>query len=172
MPERKTLGVLGFLLYTRIRMSTAEILFGSLFLLMALAIFFIVRIELRLKKLFRGSKTATLEGLIGEIVERVKALDSLTKEQGAEIESLTRRLKRQGRGVKLLRFNPFPEAGGNHSFAVGIVNEQGDGVVFSSLYSRDRMSVFAKPIAKGISDIELTPEEQSVVADAQKDASQ
>lgn len=151
-------------------MSTVDILFGVLFLLMALAIFFIVRIELRLKKLFKGSKAGTLEKLIGEIVDHVNVLNHEAQEQAAGLATLESRLKVQGHGVKLVRFNPFADVGSSQSFAVAIVNEAGDGVVFSSLYSRERMSVFAKSITKGASDIELTPEEQSVVADAQKEA--
>ena len=69
-----------------------------------------------------------------------------------------------------MRFNPFKDVGGTQSFAVAIVNEEGDGVVFSSLYSRDRMSVFAKPISKGTSDVELTTEESTVVEEAKNDA--
>ena len=44
-----------------------------------------------------------------------------------------------------------------------MVNEDGDGVVFSSLYSRERMSVFAKPIKNGKSEYELTSEEKNVL---------
>lgn len=163
---------MGFLLYTRIRMSTVEILFGALFLLMALAIFFIIRVEFRLNRLFKGSKASDLEDLIGQVVDHVNALNHEARDQAAQLATLEARLKTRGRGVRLVRFNPFADTGSSQSFAVAIVNEEGDGVVFSSLYSRERMSVFAKPIVGGTSDIELTPEEQSVVADAQKDASQ
>jgi hypothetical protein len=151
-------------------MSTATILFGALFLLMALAIFFIVRIELRLKRFFQGKKAGTLEALIGEIVEEQRTTSAKLGEQAEIIRMLEARLEKQGRGVKLVRFNPFGEVGSTQSFAVAIMNKEGDGVVFSSLYSRERMSVFAKPITKGKSDIELTPEEQSVIKDAQEDA--
>lgn len=152
-------------------MSTTNILLGVLFLLVAIAVFFIVRIEIRLKKLFRGSKAETLEALIRDIVERVQVLNERAGVHASDLKTLETRLQKQGHGVKLVRFNPFGDVGGNHSFAVGIVNEEGDGVVFSSLYSRDRMSVFAKPVIAGKSDIDLTPEEQSVVIDAQKNAS-
>jgi hypothetical protein len=64
----------------------------------------------------------------------------------------------------MTRFNPFEDQGGNHSFAISMVNERGDGVVISSLYSRERMSVFAKHIKKGKSDIDLTEEEQDVLS--------
>ena len=62
-----------------------------------------------------------------------------------------------------MRFNPFPDQGSNQSFAIGMLNEEGDGVVFSSLYSRDRMSVFAKPIKNNKSEYELSDEERKVL---------
>ena len=150
-------------------MSTNTLLFGVLFLLAAIIIFLVIRMELRLQKLFRGSKAQTLETLMSDIAEQVKTLTTNTAEQSEGLKTLEGRLRKHGRGVKLVRFNPFADAGSNQSFAVAIINEDGDGVVFSSLYSRERMSVFAKQIANGKSDIELTPEEQSVVEDAHKD---
>ena len=152
-------------------MSTNVLLFGALFLLVAIALFFVVRLEMRLNKLFRGAKADSLESLIREVVEAVTMLNERADSHATTMKTLESRLEKHGRGVKLLRFNPFTDVGGNQSFAVAIVNKEGDGVVFSSLYSRERMSVFAKPIKGGASDIELTPEEQSVVEDAQKSAS-
>ncbi len=153
-------------------MSTNTLLFGVLFLLVAIALFFIVRIEIRMKKMFKGTKVSSLEDLIKSIVERVHELGEQAIAHEKHLAHHDERIIKLGRGVKLIRFNPFPDVGGNQSFAVAIMNEEGDGVVFSSLYSRERMSVFAKPITKGKCDIELTPEEQSVVTEAQKDAGQ
>lgn len=154
-------------------MSTANLLLGGLFLLTLVSLtslFLVVRLQLRMRRLFAGAKAKDLESLMGEIVERVKALRDRADDQAEATHILESRLEKQGRGVRLVRFNPFAEVGGNHSFAVAIVNKEGDGVVFSSLYSRDRMSVFAKPIEGGTSDIELTPEEAGVVAQAREDA--
>jgi hypothetical protein len=151
-------------------MSTNTLLFGVLFLLMAIALIFIVRIEIRMRKLFKGSKALTLESLMADIIARVEYLGKQGEFHNTHLANLDQQLQKLGRGVKLIRFNPFPDMGGTQSFAVAIINEKGDGVVFSSLYSRERMSVFAKPITAGKSDIELTPEEASVVADAHKDA--
>jgi len=47
-----------------------------------------------------------------------------------------------------------------------MLNEVGDGVVLSSLYSRERMSVFAKPVKAGKSEFELSDEEKEVLARA------
>ncbi len=152
-------------------MSTNTLLFGVLFILMAIALVFIVRIEIRLKKIFKGSKAHSLEGLIADIGAQVQALNDQGDMHARHLSHHDSRITKLGRGVKLIRFNPFPDVGGTQSFAVAIMNEDGNGVVFSSLYSRERMSVFAKPIVNGKSDIELTPEEQGVVIEAQKDAS-
>ena len=45
-----------------------------------------------------------------------------------------------------------------------MLNEDGDGVVLSSLYARDRMSVFAKPIKNNKSEYELSNEEKEVLS--------
>ena len=151
-------------------MSTNAILFGALFILAATSLIFLTAMHLRLKRLFRGSDAKSLEGLMQEVVTRMQMLRDSAECHDEYIHALESRLKRQGHGVQLLRFNPFKDVGGTQSFAVAIVNEEGDGVVFSSLYSRERMSVFAKPIKNGTSDIELTEEERTVVDGAQKDA--
>lgn len=90
--------------------------------------------------------------------------------QALIIKNIEKRLHTRGHSIKMMRFNPFPEVGGNQSFAVAITNSDGDGFVLSSLYSRERMSVFAKPIQGGTSDIELSEEERTVVGQAHKDA--
>lgn len=56
--------------------------------------------------------------------------------------------------------------GSKQSFATALLNEHGDGVVISTLYSRERTSVFAKPIKKFDSEYELTPEETQALTEA------
>lgn len=146
------------------------IIFGVLFLLIAVALAFIIRVEMRLKKLFRGSKAESLEELMKSLSLHADHTDETIKDHFNRIETLRIKLEKQGHGIKLIRFNPFTDVGGNQSFAVGIVNSEGDGVVFSSLYSRERMSVFAKPVKNGTSDIELSPEEQNVITEAANEA--
>lgn len=66
------------------------------------------------------------------------------------------KLSKSIRSVETLRFNPFIDAGSNQSFAIAFMNDEGDGVVMSSLYARDRMSIFAKPIVNNKSKFELS----------------
>lgn len=151
-------------------MSTNLVLFIICFTLLGLCLFFLIRMELRMRRLFRGPKGENLEVLMNDVISHVLKLSKSTEEHGAYITEISQKLEKQGRGIDLLRFNPFKDVGGTQSFAVAIVNKNGDGVVFSSLYSRERMSVFAKPVTGGVSDIELSPEEEAVIEGARKNA--
>lgn len=161
--------ILSFIVYTRQRMSTNSMLFIAVFILLGVCLFFIIQVSIRLKKLFKGSQASTLEELMNNIVTHVETLREKSESHDESLKKLSARISKQGHGVKIMRFNPFKDVGGNQSFAVAIVNEEGDGVVLSSLYSRERMSVFAKQITKGVSEVELTDEEKNIVTEAQKE---
>lgn len=107
------------------------------------------------------------------IIELAKELDNLTefKDRAEEYHKLVeQRLRKSVQSIETKRFNPFKGtgSGGNQSFASAFINENGDGLILSSLYSSDRMSVFAKPVQGFISSFELTEEEQAALEDAKK----
>jgi hypothetical protein len=128
--------------------------------------FWINKTENRLKRFFQGKKAKDLEDTLihleAEIVNLSKAKANMEK----DLITINQKLKKSIRGLETIRFNPFPDQGGKQSFAIGFQNEEGDGVVISSLYSRERMSVFAKPIKAGTSSYELTEEEKEVISKA------
>jgi len=123
----------------------------------------IIRTEKRLKKFFSGKRAKNLEENIEIMEKNILKIKSEKEIVEKEIIKINKKLKKSIRGLETIRFNPFPDQGSNQSFAVGMLNEDGDGVVFSSLYSRERMSVFAKPIKNGKSEYELTTEEKEVL---------
>ncbi|TSC54953.1 MAG: hypothetical protein LiPW30_419 [Parcubacteria group bacterium LiPW_30] len=140
--------------------------------LIVLMIIWLARTEWRLRRLMRGKSGNDLEGTIREIEKHINGLDSSRKDIENYLTNVEKRLKHGGRSVGVVRFNPFKDAGGsgNQSFAVALLNEEEDGVVFSSLYSRDRVSVFAKPIVAGKSENELTEEEKTAMEKARASA--
>jgi len=123
--------------------------------------------ERRLRRFFLGKKAKDLEDTIVKLEEHITALKSAQEKTEKNITEINQKLKKSIRGLETIRFNPFPDQGSNQSFAVGMLNEEGDGVVVSSLYSRERMSVFAKPIKMGKSEYELTEEEKAVLKKAE-----
>ncbi|HEV7424517.1 MAG TPA: DUF4446 family protein [Candidatus Paceibacterota bacterium] len=136
-------------------------------LLLVIGAIWIFATEKRLKRFFLGKKAKDLEDTILSLEDTVSKLIREKNGMQKEITAINTKLKKSVRGLETIRFNPFPDQGSNQSFAVGMLNEEGDGVVFSSLYSRDRMSVFAKPIKNNKSDYELTAEEKEALKKAE-----
>jgi hypothetical protein len=119
--------------------------------------------ERRLKKFFVGKKAENLEELMTDIFKQVENLKKTQLEINSHLITVDNRLDKSIRSVETIRFNPFLDAGSNQSFAISFLNDKGDGVIISSLYARDRMSIFAKPINNGKSEFELSAEEKEVL---------
>ncbi|ETB63907.1 TPA: DUF4446 domain-containing protein [Candidatus Nomurabacteria bacterium] len=147
---------------------TISILIYILVVLIIILLVWNTLLERRFKRLFMGTKAKDLEEImiyLGKQVENIKNSQIDTKKHLNIIDS---RLDKTVRNVEMIRFNPFIDAGSNQSFAIAFINDEGDGVVMSSLYARDRMSIFAKPINKGKSTFELSTEEKEVLEKALK----
>ena len=119
--------------------------------------------EYRFKKFFAGTKARNLEEVMIELGSQMKDLKNTQEVINKHLVTIDNRLNKSIRSVETIRFNPFLDAGSNQSFAISFLNDEGDGVVMSSLYARDRMSIFAKPIIGGKSDFELSSEEKEVL---------
>lgn len=138
-------------------------------LILGLAMLFLliwnILLERRLGKMLKGKSAATLEDTIVENQQALEKLFEFKKETENEFKKVDTRLKKKLHGAKTIRFNPFQGtgSGGNQSFATALLDEEGNGVVISSLYARDKMSIFAKPIHKRSSEFELTDEEREVL---------
>ncbi len=146
------------------KLQTAFFVFLALLLL--LEFFWIIRTEKRLKRFFLGKKGKDLEDAINAVERSVSELREAKERTEKEMAKMNRKLAESIRGLGTVRFTPFPGEGGNQSFAIGMLNEKGDGVVLSSLYSRERMSVFAKPVKGGKSEYELSAEEKEALEKA------
>jgi hypothetical protein len=131
--------------------------------LVAILATWLVIMERRLRKLFAGTKARNLEDMIGGIGKHMAELGDMQSQINNHLITVDDRLNKSIRRVETVRFNPFLDAGSNQSFAISFLNDKGDGVVLSSLYARDRMSIFAKPITGGKSEFELSVEEKEVL---------
>jgi len=145
--------------------NTAIILY-ILALIVAFHIFWTIRTEIRLKKIFSGKKAGNFEEIISNLVRDLNNLNVKENKTEEFIKNIDARLKRSIQGIETIRYNPFPDSGGNQSFTIAMLDENGNGVVLSSLYARERMSFFAKPIKNYKSEIELTEEEKEAIEKA------
>ncbi len=140
------------------------ILLGCIFILLG----FVIYLDTKVRRLLKGKDAKSLEDSIVSTLEDIKKIHTFQKESISYFEDVEKRLNRSIQAVQTIRFNPFKGTGegGNQSFSTAFVSEKGDGVVISSLYSRDRVSIFSKPLGKFNSEFELTDEEKGVVEEA------
>ncbi|MDO8520902.1 MAG: DUF4446 family protein [bacterium] len=122
-------------------------------------------LERRIKILMAGKNAASLEDTIIANQRSLEELLTYHKDAAEELRRIDERIKKKLHGAKTLRFNPFAGTGtgGNQSFATALLDEDGNGVVLSTLYSREKVSVFAKPVVDRKSEFELTDEEKEVL---------
>ncbi len=116
--------------------------------------------------LTRGNGAMSLESTIHTALAHAKEIQEENKLIREHAISLDRRVSHAVRNTQTMRYKAFEVGGSNQSFSIAFLNEQGNGVVISSLHARDRISTFAKPVEKYVSEYELTDEEKMVIEDA------
>lgn len=141
-------------------------LVGFFILLVIGLILIILKLNSRITKLLQGKKAETLEDTLVHIIEEINRMNSVQKDTDKILKNLNTRVSGSITGVGIVRFNPFANSGGNQSFAIALLNELGDGVIVSTLYSREKTSVYAKPVKKLKSEYELTKEEAEALSKA------
>jgi hypothetical protein len=70
------------------------------------------------------------------------------------------------RHMALVRYDAFPGMAGRMSFSLALLDDRGNGVALSALAGHSDTRVYAKGIAAGVGEHELTPEERQAVAAA------
>ncbi len=130
----------------------------------------VIWLAVRVRRLTRGSDGKSLEATIVDMHKKMDMLADFRADSLAYFGDVEKRLNKSVQAIETVRFNPFHGTGdgGNQSFSTAFVSEHGDGVVLTSLYSRDRISVFSKPLVKFASTFELSEEEKEVVTEAKK----
>ncbi len=126
----------------------------------------VARLRQRIDDLTGGVDGGDLESVLGQHLETVhqvgRDLDEITARMAIVESSARHHFSREG----LIRFNPFPDTGGNQSFALALLDESDDGVVVSSLHSRTGTRIYAKAVLGGKADTSLSSEEQEAIDEA------
>jgi hypothetical protein len=112
-----------------------------------------------------GKGSSALEAIKGCIkdIERVKReIGSLKSEQNEMSARLGCTLQRVG----LVRFDAFDDIGGNLSFAIALLDDKGNGLVFSTINGRRESRSYVKPVKGGKSSYNLSGEELEAIKQA------
>ncbi|MGG4145987.1 DUF4446 family protein [Paenibacillus algorifonticola] len=148
-------------------------LLALLVLLLFIILIWVISLGRRLKKLRKqyvevmgNTGVANIEEVVIGLKQEIAEHARHSRAVEAQLEQLERRqLEEKGR-LGVIRYNAFSEQGSDLSFSIAIVNAAQDGVVVSSIHSRDSAYVYAKPLEGGQSAYPLTPEELQAIAKA------
>lgn len=149
---------------------TTDMLFVVAAAGIAIAVALGLHAEWRINRITRGKSGKALEDIIVKNAADIEKFKQFRKELEAYLETVEKRLNQSVRAVGTVRFNPFKGTGdgGNQSFATAFLDADENGVVLSTIYTRERVSVYAKPLKSGKSEYELTSEERNAIKQAQE----
>ena len=142
---------------------------GAGALIIIILFIWVIWLQNKLGKLLVG-KAKNLDESFALITREVTDLKNFRSAAEETFKITDARLKKTISGVETIRFNPFKGdgSGGNQSFATAFLSEEKNGVIISSMYGRERMSIFSKPIKDLSSEYELTAEEKEAMNKAKE----
>jgi len=130
--------------------------------------FFLYRYIAFFNKLTKGVGVADLKKILEKILARGEGNTDELKILRRRIDLIEEDGKFHIQKIGLVRFNPFKELGGDHSFCLAILDSHDSGIIITSLHTRDRTRVYMKDIKKGKSGFELSVEEKKAFVNAQR----
>ena len=121
-------------------------------------------------QLLEGEEVGNLQEIVLKHKKTLATHNKNLRELGVILEQLVDQNRLNMQKAGLVRFNPFPEAGGNMSFALALLDGNDSGIVISSLHAREGTRIYSKNITSGKADTHLTDEEKEAIEKARKQA--
>jgi hypothetical protein len=112
--------------------------------------------------LWPGGETDVASRAAGQ-ERRLLALADQVETVREDVRGIRRDLRQSLRNVAVVRYDAFGDMGGRLSFSCAVVDDEGDGLVISSIHARGESRTYAKGIVGGSSEVTLTPEEQQAL---------
>ncbi len=113
----------------------------------------------RMNRLLIGKAGQSLEENVAAVLEQGQRWKQVEVHMESVVEQQRSCLSRTG----LVRFNPFDDTGADLSFSLALLSDDYDGVVLTSLWGRDEVRIYAKPIRGGTSTYPLSREERQAI---------
>jgi len=146
------------------------LIFLLLLIVILILLGFIYFLNKKLDRFLIGSASGNLDDSIKSINDSLSENKKFQNDMQEYLLTVEKRLKKSVQAINTVRFNPFKGtgSGSNQSFSTTFLNEERNGVVISSLYSREHISVYSKPVVAGKSEFELSSEEKESLTSAMR----
>ncbi len=111
----------------------------------------------------RGVDGSSLVEKVASQALQIEEIFHLLDEHSAQKEYLTDVLAGALQRVAVVRFDAFEDMGGKLSYSVAMLDENGDGVIFTSIYGRNENRTYAKAVRAGRASHVLSQEEEEAL---------
>lgn len=100
---------------------------------------------------------------LNNYMERIIELEQALSETHSYCKQLENKMKDCIQKIGVVRYNAYNDAGNDLSFAVALLDEKNNGIVFNGIYSREMSNIYAKPIIDGKCEYNITKEENEAL---------
>ncbi|MBL7036908.1 DUF4446 family protein [Candidatus Microgenomates bacterium] len=97
-------------------------------------------------------------------IENSKEIESLGKKHGMLVDNALDHVQ----SIGLVKYNPFSETGGDHSFSLALLDGKKNGIIITSLHTRESTRVYIKDVKNCKTSIELSTQESKALKKAIK----
>lgn len=127
-------------------------------------LFYLRRVIKHYNSLTKGVDPKTLMNALQGIQHTIAQQEKVQEVTKNEIQKLQDQSRFHTQNVILKRFNPFGDTGGDQSFILAILDGNKDGVVITSLHSRENTRFYVKSVKDGVGiDHPLSDDEQKII---------
>ena len=124
------------------------------------------KLRRRVDALTRGKDTESMEDVILNFFERIESLEEGENITRSDLKDIKDNLKITYQKKGLVKYDAFREMSGDLSYSLALLDKENNGVLISSMYSREGCYTYAKDIVNGESKINLSEEEAEALKQA------
>ncbi|GMV89579.1 MAG: hypothetical protein AMXMBFR81_25100 [Chthonomonas sp.] len=124
----------------------------------------IKRIEASRSTLLRGVTGENLEEIVDRHLREQVRLEGKVDQIDQRTSVIEKKMARTKRHMGIVRYDAFTDVGGQQSFALALLDDNGEGAILNGVVGRSDVRIFCKPLQKGESDRTLSEEEQKALA--------
>lgn len=139
---------------------------AGVLLLFTLYLWLQVRRMRKAQKVVIGSTGADLVEYAMSLLARVEQAEGTAGSAQAAVQALAGRVDGCFERRALYRYDALEGAGAKQSVTIALMDATRSGYLLSAIQGRDYARIYIKDIHDGMSDVELSPEEKKVLAEA------
>ena len=109
---------------------------------------------------------ADIKETLDKHMEKVREVEKVNEEIINYCQKIDDKMDECIQKIGIVRYSAYRDTGSDLSFAVALLDNNNNGIVFNGIYSRELSNIYAKPVEKGKSKYKLIDEEIQAIEKA------